>query len=118
MTLSTPGVARGVASERRWDVEGELSAVAVFDDVTIDLWQTRSAPAEIAIDAWAIFRDVDVTVPERTYVELSGGGFRGHLTNETAPGTRGASRSRRTDSWPHVVVRRHGTRRRVTPAEE
>ena len=33
----------------------------------------------------AIFRDVDVTVPEGTHVELSGGGLRGHLTNETPP---------------------------------
>ena len=77
MTLSTPSAARGVASarkrrrwllglepifeggwlhkgnrERRWDVEGELSALALFGDVTIDLSQTRSAPSEIAIDAW------------------------------------------------------------------
>jgi len=69
----------------RWDVEGELSAVALFGDVTIDLSQTRSVPSEIAIDAWAIFRDVDVTVPKGTHVELSGGGLRGHLTNETPP---------------------------------
>ena len=69
----------------RWDVERELSAVALFGDVTIDLSQTRSAPSEIAIDAWAIFRDVDVTVPQGTHVELSGGGFRGHLTNQTPP---------------------------------
>jgi len=70
---------------QRWDVEDELSAVALFGDVTIDLSQTRSAPSEIAIDAWAIFRDVDVTVPEGTHVELFGGGFRGNLTNETPP---------------------------------
>ena len=67
----------------RWDVEGEMTAVALFGDVTIDLSQARSAPSEIAIDAWAIFRDVDVTVPEGTAVELSGSGFRGHLRNET-----------------------------------
>ena len=68
---------------QRWDVEDKLSAVALFGDVTIDLSQTRSVPPEIAIDAWAIFRDVDVIVPEGTHVELVGGCFRGHLTNET-----------------------------------
>jgi hypothetical protein len=66
----------------RWDVEDELLAVALFGDVTIDLSETKSAPADIVINAWAILRDVDVTVAEGTHVELSGGGFRGHLVNE------------------------------------
>lgn len=67
---------------QRWDVEDELSAVALFGDVSVDLSRTKSAPAEIAVNAWAIFRDVDVTVAEGTHVEMSGGSFRGHLTNE------------------------------------
>jgi hypothetical protein len=68
---------------QRWDVEEELSAVALFGDVSVDLSSTKSAPADIAVNAWAIFRDVDVTVAKGTHVELSGGSFRGHLTNET-----------------------------------
>ncbi len=65
-----------------WDVEDELIAVALFGDVTIDLSQTRSTPAEVAIEAYAILRDVDVLVPEGTHVELSGGVVRGDLRNE------------------------------------
>jgi hypothetical protein len=67
---------------RAWDVEDELVAVALLGDVTIDLSHTRSAPAEIAIDAYAIFRDVDVLVAEGTSVELSGRGLRGRLRND------------------------------------
>ena len=68
-----------------WDVEDELVAVALFGDVTIDLSQTRSTPAEVAIEAYAILRDVDVLVPEGTHVELSGGVVRGDLRNEVPP---------------------------------
>jgi hypothetical protein len=67
---------------QQWDVEDELLAVALFGDVTIDLSQVKSAPADITINTWAILRDVDVTVAQGTHVELSGGGFRGHLVNE------------------------------------
>jgi predicted membrane protein len=59
----------------QWDVEDELLAIALFGDVTIDLSQVKSAPADISISAWAILRDVDVTVPQGTHVELSGSGF-------------------------------------------
>jgi predicted membrane protein len=65
-----------------WDIEDELVAVALFGDVTIDLSQTRSTPAEVAIEAYAILRDVDVLVPEGTHVELGGGVVRGDLRNE------------------------------------
>jgi predicted membrane protein len=65
-----------------WDVEDELIAVALLGDVTIDLSQARSAPGEIAIDAYAILRDVDVVVAAGTHVELSGGVVRGDLHNE------------------------------------
>lgn len=64
-----------------WDVEDELIAVAIFGDVTIDLSQTTSAPAEIDIEAYAILRDVDVLVPQGTHVEMSGGVLRGELEN-------------------------------------
>jgi hypothetical protein len=67
---------------RRWNVEDNLFALALFGDVTVDLTQTKGVPEKLAIDAWAILRDVDITVPPGTEVELSGGGFRGHLTTE------------------------------------
>jgi hypothetical protein len=68
-----------------WDVEDELIAVALFGDVTIDLSQTKSAPVEIDINAYAIIRDVDVLVAQGTHVELSGGVWRGDLENHVPP---------------------------------
>jgi len=67
---------------RTWDVEDELTAVALLGDVAIDLFQNKSAPAEITINAYAIFRDVDVFVEEDTQVEMSGGGIFGELRND------------------------------------
>jgi hypothetical protein len=64
-----------------WDVEPELVALALFGDVTVDLSHTRSTPDQIDLNAWAVLRDVDVTVPVGTRVEITGGGFRGHLVN-------------------------------------
>lgn len=66
---------------QRWDVEPELVAVALFGDVTVDIAQARSTPAEITVRAWALFRDVDIVVPPGTRVELTGGGIRGELAN-------------------------------------
>jgi hypothetical protein len=68
-----------------WDVEDELIAVAVLGDVTIDLSDTKSAPPEVHIEAYAILRDVDVLVGEGTHVELGGGVLRGDLSNEVPP---------------------------------
>jgi autonomous glycyl radical cofactor GrcA len=65
-----------------WDVEDELIAVALLGDVTIDLSHVKSAPAEIDIEAYAIFRDVDVLVAGGSHVELSGGVLRGDLSND------------------------------------
>jgi hypothetical protein len=67
---------------RAWDVEDELVAVALLGDVTVDLSQPRNAPAEIAIEAYAVFRDVDILVAEGTHVELFGGVLRGSLCDE------------------------------------
>ena len=67
---------------RSWDVEDELVAVALLGDVTIDLSQAHSAPAEIDIEAYAIFRDVDVLVAPGDHVELFGGVLRGDLSND------------------------------------
>ncbi len=68
-----------------WDVEDELIAVAILGDVTIDLSRTRSAPAEVDIEAYALLRDVDVLVPEGAHVELFGGVLRGDLENHVPP---------------------------------
>ena len=84
---------------RAWDAEDELIAVAHLGDVTIDLSRVKSAPAEIVIDAYAIFRDVDVLVAEGTHVEMSGGVLRGDLRNDV-PVVPGEQRSN--------VIRIHG----------
>lgn len=68
-----------------WDVEDQLVAVAMLGDVTIDLSQPRSMPAEVEIEAYALIRDVDVVVPEGTHVELFGGVLRGDLDNSVQP---------------------------------
>jgi hypothetical protein len=86
-------------SAQRWDVEDELIAVAILGDVTIDLSQTNSAPAEIVINAYAIFRDVDVRVAAGTHVELFGGVFRGDLRNDVPAPPKSA---------PDRMVRVHG----------
>ena len=67
---------------RSWDVEDELIAVALLGDVTIDLSQVSSCPAEVDIEAYAILRDVDVLVAEGSHVEMSGGVLRGDLSND------------------------------------
>lgn len=82
-----------------WDVEDELIAVALLGDVTIDLSQSDSAPAEVDIEAYAIIRDVDVLVAEGTHVEMFGGVLRGELDN-TVPAVPEESRER--------LVRIHG----------
>jgi predicted membrane protein len=61
-----------------------LTSIALFGDVTVDLSETKSTPDEVTLHAWAILRDVEVTVPEGTRVELTGGGLRGHLTSHVA----------------------------------
>jgi hypothetical protein len=86
-------------SAQRWDVEDELVAVAFLGDVTIDLSQTNSAPAQIAINAYAIFRDVDVLVAAGTHVELFGGVFKGDLRNDVPAPPKSA---------PDRIVRIHG----------
>ena len=82
-----------------WDVEDELIAVALLGDVTLDLSQVKSSPAEIDIEAYAIFRDVDVLVAEGSHVELSGGVVRGDLRN-AVPAV--------PEQHRHNVIRIHG----------
>src|SRR5580700_9116324 len=57
---------------QRWDVEAELMALSLLGDVTVDLSDTKSAPAEVLLKAFALGRDVDVYVAAGTHVELSG----------------------------------------------
>ena len=67
---------------RSWDVESKLVAVAAFGDVTIDLAQAKTVPDEIAINAYAGLRDVDVLVGTTTHVELHGRANNAHLRND------------------------------------
>jgi predicted membrane protein len=69
---------------RAWDVEDELIGVALLGDVTIDLSDVKSAPAEIEIAAYALIRDVDVIVPAGARVEMFGRALLGDLQNEVA----------------------------------
>jgi len=70
---------------RTWDVEDELTALALLGDVTIDLAGAKSAPAEVSIHAYAILRDVDVLVTQGTEVELTGRARNDHLNNHVPP---------------------------------
>ena len=70
---------------RTWDVEDELVALALLGDVSIDLSETKSAPVEVVIKAYALLRDIDVLVPEGTRVELTGRAHNDHLNNHVAP---------------------------------
>jgi len=67
---------------RSWDVESKLIAVAVLGDVTVDLSRAKSLPSEMAINAYAGLRDVDVLVGANTHVELSGRADNDHLRND------------------------------------
>jgi hypothetical protein len=67
---------------RSWEAESKLVALAVLGDVTIDLSQAKTVPAEIAINAFAVLRDVDVLVGRNTHVELSGRANNDHLRND------------------------------------
>jgi hypothetical protein len=67
---------------RSWDVETKLVAVAILGDVTVDLSQAKTVPSEMAINAYAGLRDVDVVVGANTHVEFSGRNNNDHLRNE------------------------------------
>ena len=56
--------------------------MAAFGDVTIDLAQAKTVPDEIAINAYAGLRDVDVLVGTTTHVELHGRANNDHLRND------------------------------------
>ena len=63
------------------------SPPALPGEVTTGLPQIKSAPGEIDIGAYAIFRDAGVLVAEGTHVEMPGGVLRGDLrTHPRSPG--------------------------------
>jgi predicted membrane protein len=68
-----------------WNVEDELVAVAFLGDVTIDLSKASIEGREIAISAWAIFRDVEVIVSKDFLVEVSGSVVWGNLEATVPP---------------------------------
>ncbi len=67
---------------REWNAEGEIVALSILGDVTIDLAAAKTRPSEIRIRAYAIGRDVDIIVPTGTYVLLKGRADNDHLKNE------------------------------------
>jgi len=69
---------------RSWEVEGNLGAISLLGDVTIDLTNPRSIPPDVIIQAYAIGRDLDILVPPGIRVELSGRANNDHLINGVA----------------------------------
>jgi hypothetical protein len=67
---------------RAWDVENDLIGLSVLGDVTIDLSVVKSLPRELHIEAYALGRDIDITVPAGTRVELAGRATNDHLKND------------------------------------
>lgn len=64
--------------------------------MTIDLSRTKTTPVAVAIDAYAVFRDVDIVVAAGDSVELFGSSVHGDLRNDVPaqPAERGARRVR------------------------
>jgi hypothetical protein len=46
-----------------WRVERELVALALFGEVSVDLVHAKGVPVDVELKAYAIGRDVDVTMP-------------------------------------------------------
>jgi hypothetical protein len=96
---------------KNWDVEGELVALSILGDVTVDLSGPKSMPTEVYLKAYAIGRDVDVLVAPGTRVELMGRPDNDHLNND-APSVPETERTRVLRIEGHtllgdVVVRVH-----------
>lgn len=58
-------------------------AVSILGDVTVDLADAMTLPTVVVVKAFALDRDVDVLVGDRTHVELSGRPRNDHLSNDT-----------------------------------
>jgi len=96
---------------KNWDVEGDLVALSLLGDVTVDLSDPKSMPTEVYLKAYAIGRDVDVLVAPGTHVELMGWPDNDHLNND-APSVPETERTRVLRIEGHtllgdVVVRVH-----------
>jgi hypothetical protein len=89
-------VSRTSGGGRVCDGDIEVVGVAVLDDMSIDLPQPRPPAAVIEVNAFAIFRDVEVLVAEGTQVEISRG-FQ----------ARNRSKVPSSDGTEHQVVRIH-----------
>jgi hypothetical protein len=102
-----PGRLRRVMLGIFWDsrragphaLEDEITAIALFGDVVIDLRGAKATSKEITIRAYALLNDVDVIVPAGIAVELSGVAVVGDNRNMTGPVRAGTSR---------FVVKIHG----------
>jgi hypothetical protein len=70
----------------------DITAVALFGDVEIDLCDARVTSNEITIRAYAIVNSVEVVIPEGVAVELSGVAMKGDLENWVKPVSPGASK--------------------------
>lgn len=66
---------------RAWDADDEPITVALLGEVTIGLSQIKSAPAEIDIDAYPLFRDARRARRRGPHVEMPSGVLRGDLRN-------------------------------------
>lgn len=99
--------------ESKWDenraesgtTPGDFKAVAVLGDVTLDLSYLADPDVTVAVSAYAIFRDVDITVSENATV-LSGGG---RLWGDIPMSTRAAH-----DSGPVIRISAHALTGDVT----
>ena len=88
------------ARARSWDVGDELDAIALLGDVTVDRFEAKHTPASIKIDAWTIFRDVDVTVGDDAHVEMFG---RRHTGPPEQRGTRRPRRAAGRRGWDSIA---------------
>jgi hypothetical protein len=106
-TVRGPGRLRRVMLGIFWDsrragpqpLEDEITAIALLGDAVIDLREAKSTSKEITIRAYALLNDVDVIVPERVAVELTGVAVVGDNRNMAKPVPTGTSR---------FVVKIHG----------
>lgn len=81
----------GATRKGEWTVPPELTAVAVFGGVELDLTRSTFAAGEAEITAVAVMGGVDITVPEGVTVQINGIGiFGGFDQRAEGPGDPGA----------------------------
>lgn len=82
---SAVAVFSGAVRKGQWVVPQELSAVAVFGGVELDLTHARLAGREVTIRAVAVFGGVEITVPPDIHVVVNGAGVFGGYADDTSP---------------------------------